>query len=84
MGSIFGGIATPGESAGVGALGAMIFIATYTLGGGADFVKDALVPLPLNPWLVLIIIQVILLFLGMVLDIIGVTVLLAPIFVPVY
>lgn len=119
MGSIFGGIATPGEAAGVGALGAilcagvrkqldwknlsdslyetmktvglilwivfgaMVFIATYTLGGGADFVKDALVALPLNPWLILIIIQIILLFLGMVLDIIGITVLLAPIFVPV-
>jgi TRAP-type mannitol/chloroaromatic compound transport system permease large subunit len=41
------------------------------------------VALPLNPWLVLIIIQIILLFLGMVLDIIGITVLLAPIFVPV-
>lgn len=119
MGSIFGGIATPGEAAGVGALGAMLcaavrrrlttvnlkdslfdtmktvglilwivfgammFIATYTLGGGAEFVKSTLVALPLNPWLVLIIIQFILLFLGMVLDIIGITVLLAPIFVPV-
>ena len=74
MGSIFGGVATPGEAAGVGALGAifcawirrqlswenltgslfetmktvglilwivfgaMVFIATYTLGGGAGFV----------------------------------------------
>ncbi|MBI9091050.1 MAG: TRAP transporter large permease subunit [Desulfobacterium sp.] len=119
MGSIFGGVATPGEAAGVGALGAilcaavrkqlnwnslseslyetmktvglilwivfgaMVFIATYTLGGGADFVKAALIALPLNPWLVLFIIQLILLFLGMVLDIIGITVLLAPIFVPV-
>lgn len=119
MGSIFGGVATPGEAAGVGALGAlicaavrrqlnwknltaslfdtmktvglilwivfgaMVFIATYTLGGGAEFVKSTLVALPLNPWLVLIIIQVMLLFLGMVLDIIGITVLLAPIFVPV-
>jgi len=119
MGSIFGGIATPGEAAGVGAIGAvlcaairkqlnwknlsdslyetmktvglilwivfgaMVFIATYTLGGGADFVQSALVAIPLNPWLILIIIQIILLFLGMVLDIIGITVLLAPIFVPV-
>jgi tripartite ATP-independent transporter DctM subunit len=119
MGSIFGGIATPGEAAGVGAIGAilcsaarkqltwrnlsdsifetmktvglilwivfgaMVFIATYTLGGGADFVQSTLVALPLNPWLILIIIQFILLFLGMVLDIIGITVLLAPIFVPV-
>jgi TRAP-type mannitol/chloroaromatic compound transport system permease large subunit len=39
--------------------------------------------LDLNPWFVLIIIQLLLLFLGMVLDIIGITVLLAPIFVPV-
>jgi len=119
MGSIFGGVATPGEAAGVGALGAilcaavrrqltwtnlknslfdtmktvglilwivfgaMIFITTYTLGGGPEFVRSTLVSLPLNPWFVLIIIQVILLFLGMVLDIIGITVLLAPIFVPV-
>ncbi|SDP32597.1 TRAP transporter large permease [Desulforhopalus singaporensis] len=119
MGSIFGGIATPGEAAGVGALGAvvcawvrkrlnwknlaeslfetgktvglilwivfgaMVFIATYTLGGGAGFVQNALISMPLNPWLVLILIQLILLFLGMVLDIIGITVLLAPIFVPV-
>lgn len=119
MGSIFGGVATPGEAAGVGALGAMlcaavrrqltwtnlknslfdtmktvglilwivfgamIFITTYTLGGGPEFVRSTLVALPLNPWFVLIIIQIILLFLGMVLDIIGITVLLAPIFVPV-
>jgi tripartite ATP-independent transporter DctM subunit len=119
MGSIFAGVATPGEAAGVGAFGAIVcaaarrrlnwpnlkvslfdtmktvglilwivfgamtFIATYTLAGGVEFVKSTLVALPLNPWLILIIIQVILLFLGMVLDIIGITVLLAPIFVPV-
>jgi tripartite ATP-independent transporter DctM subunit len=119
MGSIFIGIATPGEASGIGALGAivcaaikreltfanlklsllatmktvglilwvvfgaMVFIATYTLAGGVEFVKSTLVALPVNPWLVMIIIQLILLFLGMVLDIIGITVLLAPIFVPV-
>jgi len=119
MGSIFGGIATPGEASGIGALGAiicagikreltftnlklalfatmktvglilwivfgaMVFIATYTLAGGVEFVKSTLVALPVSPWLVMIIIQLILLFLGMVLDIIGITVLLAPIFVPV-
>jgi tripartite ATP-independent transporter DctM subunit len=119
MGSIFAGVATPGEASGVGALGALVcatlrgkltwkdlkismfdtmktvglimwivfgamtFIATYTLGGGAEFVKSTLVALPLNPWFVLIMIQFILLFMGMVLDIVGITVLLAPIFVPV-
>ena len=119
IGSIFWGVATPGEAAGVGAFGALVcaavrwqldwtnlkvslfdtmktvglimwivfgamtFIATYTLGGGVEFVKSTLVALPLSPWMVLILIQIILLFLGMVLDIIGITVLLAPIFVPV-
>jgi len=119
IGTIFAGIATTGEAAGVGAFGAivcavvrgrlnwqnlrstlydtmrttglilwivfgaMFFIATYTLGGGAEFVRSVLLGLDLNPWFVLIIIQFILLFLGMVLDIIGITVLLAPIFVPV-
>jgi tripartite ATP-independent transporter DctM subunit len=119
IGSIFTGICTPGEAAGIGAVGAllcafqrrkltrttvekslfetmkttglilwivfgaMVFIATYTLGGGAEFVKTTLLNLPFNPWVVLIIIQLILLFLGMVLDIIGITVLLAPIVVPV-
>jgi len=119
MGSIFGGVATPGEASGIGALGAMVcaavrgkltwsnlkgsifatmktvgmimwivfgamtFIAVYTLAGGSEFVKDALVALPLGRWGVLILIQLILLVLGMVLEIIGITVLLAPIFVPV-
>ncbi len=119
MGAIFGGVATPGEASGVGALGAMVcaavrgkltwpnlreslyatmktvglimwivfgamaFIATYTLAGGTDFVSETLPILPLGPWGVLILIQLILLVLGMVLDIIGITVLLAPMFVPV-
>jgi tripartite ATP-independent transporter DctM subunit len=119
IGSIFFGVATPSEAAGVGALGAMLcaavrrqltpanlkeslastmktiglimwivfgamtFIATYSLAGGGEFVKEFLAGLPLGKWGILIVINVILLFLGMVLDIIGITVLCAPIFVPV-
>jgi len=119
IGSIFGGVATPGEAAGVGALGAMVcaalrgqlvwknlkpaiygtmktigvimwivfgavtFIATFNLSGGGDFVKETLIALPLGRWGVIIVIQLILIFLGMFLDVIGITVLCAPIFVPV-
>lgn len=119
MGAIFGGVATPGEASGIGALGAMfcaalrkkltwktlkesaystmmtvglimwivfgamIFIATFTQAGGAEFVQQTLTALPLDPWGVLILIQIILLVLGMVLDIIGIAVLLAPMFAPV-
>jgi TRAP-type mannitol/chloroaromatic compound transport system permease large subunit len=63
--------------------GAMVFICTYTLAGGAEFVRETLTALPLGPWGILILMQVILLTLGMVLDIIGITVLFAPMFVPV-
>ncbi len=119
IGSIFAGVATPGEAAGVGALGAMVcaalrrqftwhnlkpaiygtmktigiimwivfgavtFIATFNLSGGGDFVKETLISLPLGRWGVMILIQLILIFLGMFLDVIGITVLCAPIFVPV-
>jgi len=119
MGAIFGGVATPGEASGIGALGAMfcaalrkkltwktlkesaystmmtvglimwivfgamIFIATFTQAGGAEFVQQTLTALPLDPWGVLILIQIILLVLGMVLEIIGIAVLLAPMFAPV-
>jgi len=119
IGSIFGGVATPGEAAGIGALGAMVcaalrrqltwgnlkpaiygtmktigiimwivfgavtFIATFNLSGGGDFVKEALISLPLGRWGVMIVIQLILIFLGMFLDVIGITVLCAPLFVPV-
>ena len=119
IGSIFAGVATPGEAAGIGAMGALIcaasrrrlnwenlkasvygtmrtvgiilwvcfgamaFIAVYTLAGGVEFVKETLVALPLGRWGILILIQFILVILGMVLDIIGITVLCAPIFVPI-
>jgi tripartite ATP-independent transporter DctM subunit len=119
MGSIFVGLATPGEAAGIGALGAlvcaairgrlnwknlkdtlfstmrtmgiimwivfgaMIFVAAYSMGGGAEFMKQMLLALPFGRWGILFVIQIIILFLGMVLDVIGITVLTAPIFVPV-
>ncbi|GAB4255680.1 MAG: TRAP transporter large permease subunit [Deferrisomatales bacterium] len=119
IGSIFGGIATPSEAAGVGALGALLcgllrkeltwqalreslfstmltvgvimwivfgsmtFIATYSLAGGPDFVTELLTALPLGRWGILILIQLILVGLGMVLDVIGITVLVAPMVVPV-
>jgi TRAP-type mannitol/chloroaromatic compound transport system permease large subunit len=44
--------------------GAMTFIATFNLSGGGDFVKEALVSLPLGRWGVMILIQLILIFWG--------------------
>jgi len=119
MGSIFAGVCTPTEAAGMGAVGAMIccavrgklsltnlksacfgtmrviglmwwlvfgssiFVGVYTLAGGAEFVREVLFALPLGPWGILIIINFILIILGMVIDLVGLTILAVPIFVPV-
>jgi tripartite ATP-independent transporter DctM subunit len=119
IGSIFGGLATPTEAAGVGVVGAMIccavrgkltlanlksgcfvtmkviglmwwlvfgssiFVGVYTLAGGAEFIKDILLALPLGRWGVLIVINLILILLGMVIDLIGICILVIPITTPV-
>ena len=119
LGSIYMGIATPGEAAGIGAAGGVIialsrrrlnwsnfrealksalkttglimwivfganaFIGVYTFAGGIKFVSEFITGLPLGPWGMLILIQVILIFLGMIIDIVGITMLTVPIFVPI-
>jgi tripartite ATP-independent transporter DctM subunit len=62
--------------------GAMVFVATYTFAGGQGFIESALLGLSENRWAVLLLTMVILIVMGMFLDTIGVTVLMAPIFVP--
>jgi len=119
LGSIFFGLATPGEADGLGAagalvcaavsrrlnwetlklslfgtmktvgmimwvvFGAMVFIATFNLSGSASLLTNFVLSLELNRWVILIFIQFILLCLGMVLDVAGIIVLCAPIFVPI-
>jgi len=119
LGSIFLGIATPTESAAVGALGAIIcalvrrqfnwqsftyaqrgttkvtcmilwvafgasaFIAIYALAGGAQFVQGLITGLPLGPWGIFIIVQVLLFFMGMFFDWIAILLLAGPIVFPI-
>ncbi len=119
LGSIYAGVATPTEAAGIGCLGAIItsavnrrltfrriksalfetvkissmlawlffgaqtIIGIYTLAGGDQFVKKAVMSLPLGKWGVIIGIQIIWIFLGMFLDWIGILLLTAPLFVPI-
>lgn len=63
--------------------GAMMFISTFTLAGGSSFVKDLFLGLPLGRWGIYLLITGILIFFGMVFDVIGIVVLCAPIFVPI-
>lgn len=119
LGSIYAGIATPTEAAGVGCLGAIIsaaiyrrltwgnlrdsvlatakitamilwitigarcFISVFSAVGGDDMVHDFITGLALNRWLMLILIQLLLIFLGLFLDEIGIILLCVPIFLPI-
>lgn len=63
--------------------GATIFVGLYVLEGGQQFVTEALEGSGLGPWGILILMQVILVFLGMFLDWVGILLLCVPIFVPI-
>ena len=119
LGSIYAGIATPTEAAGVGCVGAIIsaaiyrrlswtnikesvyttaqttamilwitigarcFISVFSAVGGDELVLHFVSALALNRWIILILIQLMLIFLGMFLDEIGIILLCVPIFLPI-
>jgi tripartite ATP-independent transporter DctM subunit len=119
LGSIYLGVATPNEAAGVGVVlvvicsfimrtfswkmlwascletvkvscmlswiffGAQTVIGAYTLAGGTQFVRDAILSMDLGVWGTLILINFIWIFLGCFLDWMGILFLTIPIFYPV-
>ncbi len=119
LGTIYTGVATPTEAAGIGCLGALAsaavnrrlnfesvklagyetlkvsvmltwlffgaqtIIGVYTLAGGADFVQNTIRALPFGRWGVIIVMQLILIFLGMFLDWMGILLLTMPLFTPI-
>ncbi|MCC5809061.1 MAG: TRAP transporter large permease subunit [Ectothiorhodospiraceae bacterium] len=119
LASIFMGLATPTEAAGVGAaavviavalrgevnlqfirevsystasttgmviwivFGATAFVSVYSGAGGIMFMQGTLLSLDVNPWTLIIVMQIFALILGMFLDPIGIILLVMPIFFPV-
>jgi tripartite ATP-independent transporter DctM subunit len=119
LGSIFMGIATPTEAAGIGALGSLIvcvvygrlswnviadscretmkisgmalwilvaatlFGVVYTSAGAQDMVMEIVEQVPVNRWLILAAMQIILLIFGMFMDDYAVLTICAPIFMPI-
>jgi tripartite ATP-independent transporter DctM subunit len=63
--------------------GAQAIIGIYTLAGGDDFVRNAVTSLPFGKWGSIIGMQLIIVFLGMFLDWIGIVLLTMPLFVPI-
>ena len=119
LGSLYLGLATPSEAAGVGALGALVsaavhgrltwpnivgavrdttkvtcmlywlffgasaLIGVYTLAGGTSFMKQTITALPVGPWGIVLLMQIVWIILGSLIDWIGILLLTAPIFVPI-
>jgi tripartite ATP-independent transporter DctM subunit len=63
--------------------GSSVFVGVYTLAGGADFISEMLLTLPLGRWGIMLFIQFLLILLGMVIDLIGLCILAVPILTPV-
>ena len=119
LGSLFMGVASPTESAGLGAAGALLIavlrgrmaladlrtalletvkstsmilwlalsslmlVSVYSGTGGDDFVRGLLVGQNLQPWMIVALMMVIIFFLGLIMDPVGIIFLTTPIFLPV-
>jgi tripartite ATP-independent transporter DctM subunit len=62
--------------------GANIFVALYVMVGGGKFVTDLLLGLG-DPWFIIVVMQLILIFLGCFIDWVGIIMLTVPIFGPI-
>ncbi|MDI6755823.1 MAG: TRAP transporter large permease subunit [Thermodesulfobacteriota bacterium] len=118
LGSIFAGIATPTEAAGVGAFGAVLAAAlrkkltltalketalqtvsitamimwiifgasgmttVYTLAGGLRYMEQIVGSLEFDPWVIMILIQILLIVMGLMLDWLPILVLVGPVMIP--
>ena len=65
------------------AFGSLTLAAVYGLAGGTEFIKRLMVALPLSPLALIFAMQLILLFLGFILDWLGILFLTIPLFAPV-
>lgn len=63
--------------------GASIFVGFFILQGGQDFITESILGTGLNPYGILLVMMVMLVFLGMFLDWVGILLLTVPIFIPI-
>jgi tripartite ATP-independent transporter DctM subunit len=64
-------------------VGSLLFVSFYFGVGGADFVKDTLVGIKLNPWVIILGMQLVIFFLGCLMDPAGIVMLCTPLWIPV-
>ncbi|MCL0065391.1 TRAP transporter large permease subunit [Dehalococcoidia bacterium] len=63
--------------------GSYFLIGVFTLAGGAAYVEQLIVGLPLGRWGIIIVMQIIMIFMGMFIDWIGILMIAGPMFVPI-
>lgn len=63
--------------------GSATFVSVYVGGGGGAFVQNLLLGLEVNRWVIFVILQAIVFFLGMFVDAVGIILICVPIFYPV-
>jgi len=64
-------------------IGSLLFVSFYFGAGGADFVKETLVNIKVNRWIIIIGMQLVLFILGCLMDPAGIVMLCAPLWVPI-
>jgi len=63
--------------------GASIFVSVYTALGAPELIHDFVSVLPVNRWLIMVMMQVVIIGLGMLLEPIGILMLTIPVFIPI-
>ncbi len=63
--------------------GSYAMVGVFSQAGGSRFIGELITAMPFGKWGALILTQIILIILGMVIDVVGITYLAAPIFAPI-
>ena len=64
-------------------IGAAAFSTFYTAMGASEFMKDLALSFPVNRWVILSAMQIILIILGMVMETVGIIMVTVPVFAPI-
>lgn len=65
------------------AFGSLSLVSVYGLAGGTDFIKQLMMAMPVSPLGIIIVMMLIIIFLGMVIDWLGILFLTIPLFIPI-
>lgn len=65
------------------AFGSLSLVSVYGLAGGTEFIKTIMLALPVSPLGIIVVMMLIIIFLGMIIDWLGILFLTIPLFIPI-